>query len=150
LAARGFLGLGAGPRRFGVRPSSSPRSRCARQVVRFDEYNPSRLNRAPIAPGSVQVSASRKIVSLYSPEKRRRLALASTSTSFTSALGTATSCKALISPSLLALYSKLRRGECLTHIGIEGTRSMQAAETDDATTCTTRGPRCNRCGSPFT
>jgi len=38
--ARGFCAFGAGPRRFGVRPKSSPRSRCARQVVTFDEYNP--------------------------------------------------------------------------------------------------------------
>jgi sugar phosphate isomerase/epimerase len=35
------------------------------------------------------------------------------------------SCKALISPSLLALYSKLRRGECLTHIGTEGLLQLQ-------------------------
>ena len=56
--------MGAGPRFFRVRPPSSPVRRCARQVVRFEEYNPSRRSRAPIVPGSLQASASRKIYQL--------------------------------------------------------------------------------------
>ena len=97
MPAQGFFGFGAGPRFFGVRPASSPRSRCARQVVEYEEYNPSRRSRAPIAPGAVQASASRRIFRLYSAVNRRRLALATTSTSGTPGLGPVTSCGVLIS-----------------------------------------------------
>jgi hypothetical protein len=64
-------------------------------------------------------SASRRILSLYSAENRRRVAFASTSTSFASAPGTATPFEELMPPSLHALYSKLLGGECLIHIGTE-------------------------------
>ncbi len=60
---------------------------------------------------------------MYSAVNRRRLALATTSTSGTADRRTATSCWVLISHSLPALYPKLRRGECLTHVGTEGTSS---------------------------
>ena len=70
-----------GPRFFGASPSSSPRSRAARHVVRCEEYSPSRRSSAPIAPAVVQRSASRTIRRLYSAVKRRRCAFATTSVS---------------------------------------------------------------------
>src|SRR3989338_3445841 len=80
LSAREFFPLGKGPR-FRDNPSSSPRSHCLRHCVRFEEYNPSRLRRAPISTRPLQASASRKTRSLYSAVYRRRTGLAITSTS---------------------------------------------------------------------
>src|SRR5207245_5638156 len=63
--SRGSTTRRAGPRFFGAL-ASSPRSRAARQVVRCEEYNPSRRSSAPSAPGVLQPSASRTIFRLYS------------------------------------------------------------------------------------
>src|SRR5207245_3318791 len=79
--SRGSGGVAFGPRGFGASPASSPRSRAARQVVRCEEYNPSRRSSAPSSPGFVQRSASRTIRRLYSAVNRRRCALATTSVS---------------------------------------------------------------------
>src|SRR5207247_5305658 len=67
--------------RFFGAPASSPRSRAARHVVRCEEYNPSRRNNAPTAPGVLHASASRTIFRLYSTVNRRRVAFAVTSIS---------------------------------------------------------------------
>ena len=107
----------AGPRFIGLGPASSPRSRAARQVVRCEEYKPSRRSSAPTAPGVLHPSASRTIFRLYSTANRRRVAFAATSIS-----GPCRACsRALISlRSLLALDTKLPGGRCLTHVGREG------------------------------
>ncbi len=132
---------------FGASPSSSPRSRAARHVVRCEEYSPSRRSSAPIAPGVVQRSASRTIRRLYSAVNRRRCAFATTSVSgrlppAASAAGapagkTPVALRApSVSPAasshhrffsttfihlcLPALYSKLSLPDCLTLIGREG------------------------------
>src|SRR6266508_2318689 len=76
--SRGSTTRRAGPRFFGA-PASSPRSRAARQVVRCEEYNPSRRSSAPIAPGVLQLSASRTIFRLYLSVNCRRVAFATTS-----------------------------------------------------------------------
>ena len=77
---RGLMGLAFLPRFFGVRPSSSPFSRCFRHVVRWDEYRPSLLNRAPIAPClPLQASASSRIFFLYCAENLLLRAFAGTS-----------------------------------------------------------------------
>jgi hypothetical protein len=60
----------------GVRALSAPVDN--RQVVRCDEYRPSRRSRAPSCPGSVQQSASRSIRSLYSAVNRRRTGFSET------------------------------------------------------------------------
>ncbi len=52
LTAKMFLTLGAGPSFFGATPKSSPRSRCASKVRKFEEYDPSRRSRAPRAPAA--------------------------------------------------------------------------------------------------
>jgi hypothetical protein len=57
----------------------APVSRSRRHSTRWDEYNPSRRNSAPIAPGSVARSASSTMPSLYSAVNLRRWALAATS-----------------------------------------------------------------------
>ena|GEM_PF-5916533 len=80
LRARGLMGLAFLPRFFGARPSSFPFSRCFRHVVRWDEYRPSRLNRAPIAPClPLQASASSMIFFLYRAENPLLCAFAGTS-----------------------------------------------------------------------
>ncbi len=57
--SRGSGNGGTGPRLFTVvGPARSPRSRAARQVVRCDEYSPSRRNNAPTAPEVLHRSAS--------------------------------------------------------------------------------------------
>ena len=73
-ACNGFA-WGLRPRRRGSRLAAC----CARHVVKCEEYNPSRRNSAPIPPGAVLRSASRKIRSLYSAVNRRRRALLGTS-----------------------------------------------------------------------
>ena len=71
--------------RVGLRPRfldkalKAPVSRSRRHSTRWDEYNPSRRNSAPIAPGSVARSASSTMPSLYSAVNLRRWALAATS-----------------------------------------------------------------------
>ena len=57
----------------------APCSRCRRQLVSKDEYNPSRRNRAPSSPGFLQASACVRMRSRYSAGKRRRWAFAGTS-----------------------------------------------------------------------
>ena len=86
----------------------------------FEKYNPSRRSRAPISPGLVQASAARNTWCLYSAVNRRRVGFATTSTSLDISAGTVTTFDALIPKSLLALYIKLRGGECLTHVDTEG------------------------------
>src|SRR6266511_3367975 len=72
-------GSGFGPRLCGAKPSSSPASRCLRQVVRYEEYIPSRLNNAPTSPVPWQASTSRRIRRFSAAVNRLRLALATTS-----------------------------------------------------------------------
>ena len=57
----------------------APCSRCRRQLVSKDEYNPSRRNSAPSSPGFLQASACVRMRSRYSAGKRRRWAFAGTS-----------------------------------------------------------------------
>src|SRR5439155_1069029 len=148
--SRGSGGATFGPRFFGDSPSSSPRSRAARQVTRCEEYSPSRRSSAPISPGFVHRSASRTIRRLYSAVNRRRSAFATTSTSGLSAPGAAPAVGApagktpvalrapSVSPALSitsplaffsttfihlclpALYIKLSPPDCLTLVGREG------------------------------
>jgi hypothetical protein len=73
------------PRLRGCRPAISPNSRCLLQVVRCDEYKPSRRKRLETAPNP-PLSASAKIRRLYAAENCLRLALDSTSGS-TGAVG---------------------------------------------------------------
>ena len=72
-------------RRLDASPSSSPRSRCRRQFVRYDEYKPSRLSSAPNSPGCVQAYAACKMRNLYAALNLRWVAFGTTS-----GLGTAT------------------------------------------------------------
>ena len=79
--SRGSATRRTGPRFFGA-PTSSPRSRAARHVVRceeWEEYNRSRRSNAPTAPDVLHASASRTIFRLYSSVNRRRVAFATTS-----------------------------------------------------------------------
>ena len=71
--SRGSATRRTGPRFVGA-PASLPRSRAARHVVRWEEYNPSRRNNAPTAPGVLQASASRTIFRLYPIVNRWRVA----------------------------------------------------------------------------
>src|SRR5574337_1070726 len=87
-----FSHKNSSPRCLGVSADRVPASRWRRQVVRFDEYSPSRRRSAPRLPGTVQASASLRIRSLSAAVKRR----------------------------LPALYSNLKGGRCLTHIDTEG------------------------------
>jgi hypothetical protein len=114
--SRGSATRRTGPRFFGA-PASSPRSRAARHIVRWEEYSPSRRSNAPTPPGVLQASASRTIFRLYSTGNRRRVALVTTSIA-----GPTTACSnaAIALHSCLALDSKLQGGHCLTHIGREG------------------------------
>src|SRR4030095_8793242 len=115
----GFFSRGFGPRVFGARPSSSPRSRAARHAAMRDEYNPSRRNSAPSSPGFVHASASRRILRLYSALKRRRFALAATSVSVP--CPRPFSVTSILGSSHLALYdSKFSEVGCLKsrwHVG---------------------------------
>src|SRR5215213_7454471 len=65
--------------RVRARAWSAPASRWRRQSTRWEEYSRSRRSNAPIWPGWVQRSASRRMASLYSALKRRRLAFSGTS-----------------------------------------------------------------------
>ena len=69
---RGSTGRGVGPRRRPRISRRAPASRCRRQFVSSDEYNPSRRNRAPTSPGFLHASACVRMQSRYSGEKRRR------------------------------------------------------------------------------
>ncbi len=110
LGGQGVLRLRSGPPLLrGQARRVRPVRRCGRQVVKFEEYNPSRRSSAPSSPSRVHASASRRILSLYSAENRRRVALATTSTSFAIVPDTVTPFEALIPQSLPALYSKLLR-----------------------------------------
>src|SRR5438552_3776124 len=158
-----FLSRGSGATTFGPRffadsPSSSPRSRADRHVVRSEEYSPSRRSSAPISPGRVQRSASRTIRRLYSAVNRRRSAFATTSTSGLVSPGAAPAVGApagktpvalrapSVSPALSitsplaffsttfihlclpALYIKLSPPDCLTLVGREGQLSARCEE----------------------
>ena len=70
---------GRGPRRCPRISRSAPASRCRRQFVSSDEYNPSRRNRAPTSPGCLHASACLRMRNRYSAEKRRRWTVAGTS-----------------------------------------------------------------------
>src|SRR5881396_2224700 len=120
--SRGSTTRRAGPRFFGA-PASSPRSRAARHVVRWDEYSPSRRSNAPTAPGVLQPSASLTIFRLYSTVNRRRVAFATTSIAD---LPRACSHALIALQSCLALDTKLPGGHCLTHIGREGCSVINA------------------------
>src|SRR5574337_1273417 len=74
-----FSHKNSSPRCLGVSADRVPASRWRRQVVRFDEYSPSRRRSAPRLPGTVQASASLRIRSLSAAVKRRLAALAGTS-----------------------------------------------------------------------
>ena len=76
---RGSTGRGVGPRRRPRISRRAPAARCRRQFVSSDEYRPSRRNSAPTSPGFLQASASVRMRSRYSAEKRRRWTLADTS-----------------------------------------------------------------------
>jgi len=67
------------PRFLGVKASNSPCSFWRRQVVRWDEYNPSRRSNPPMAPSSRQASAWATIERLYSAVNWRRLGFSGTS-----------------------------------------------------------------------
>src|SRR5581483_8573897 len=110
-------GIGLRPRRFGVRPASSPRPRARRHTTKCDEYNPSRRSKAPTAPGVVHASASLRIRRLYSAVYVRRRGFAATCTSS----ATTATC-ASIGSSRLALLSNFGGRDCLTHPGTEGRR----------------------------
>src|SRR5262249_43781667 len=103
--SRGSTGVGLRPRVLGVSPASSPRARARRHSTRWEEYNPSRRSRAPMAPGVVHASASLRIRRLYSAVYVRRRGFATTCTS---AAPTAT-CVSIRS-SLLALTTVIPGG----------------------------------------
>src|SRR5439155_13687581 len=124
--SRGSATRRTGPRFFGA-PASSPRSRAARHVVRCEEYNPSRRNNAPTAPGVLHASASRTIFRLYSTVNRRRVAFAVTSISGPPGARSST---LIVLQSLLALDTKLPGGRCLTHIGREGIVAIDSGYTE--------------------
>ena len=73
------LGLRAGTAPALGQGLEAPASRWRRQSTRWEEYRPSRRSRAPICPGSVAVSASFRIASLYSAVNLRRLGRSGTS-----------------------------------------------------------------------
>ena len=77
--ASGDGGTAGRPRFLGVSAARLPCSRCRRQVVRCDEYNPSRRSSAPNSPVPAQASACRRTPSLYSAVNRRRAARSATS-----------------------------------------------------------------------
>src|SRR5580658_1846993 len=126
--ASGLGSCALGPRFFGARPSSSPRSRACRHVTRCDEYSPSRRSREPIWPGSVQASASCRTFLLYSAVKRRLWALDVTSLGERGGTGRWFDDEFTSSLCLLALYTKLRAGVCLTHVGREGSSSITLSQ----------------------
>ena len=76
---RGSISRGFGPRRRARISWSAPCSRCRRQLVSSDEYNPSRRSSAPSSPGFLQASACVRMRSRYSAGKRRRWTFAGTS-----------------------------------------------------------------------
>jgi hypothetical protein len=115
--SRGSAGAAFGPRLLGAAPgANSPRSLACRQVVRWDEYSPSRRSSAPISPEPLQASASFTILRLYSTVNARRLAFSVTSVS----LPRDVIAVAVMVGSLLALLTKLQGSGCLTHVGREG------------------------------
>ena len=70
---------GGAPALLGAQGGSVPCSRCRRQVVRWDEYRPSRRRSPPRSPAPAQASASCRTHSLYSAANRRRAARSATS-----------------------------------------------------------------------
>ena len=93
---RGSTGRACGPRRRPRISCSAPRSRCRRQFVSSDEYNPSRRNSAPTSPGFLHASACVRMRSRYSAVKRRRSGFAGTSGSGTLARNVAAGPKAAV------------------------------------------------------
>ena len=69
---RGSTGRGVGPRRRPRISRRAPASRCRRQFVRSDEYNPSRRNRAPTSPGFSRVDGLRMRRGREAPPLDRR------------------------------------------------------------------------------
>ena len=77
--SRTSFGGAFGPRFTDPVPANAPAAPCRRQVLRLDEYNPSRRNKAPTSPTFLHLSASLTIRRLYSPLNRRRVAFSATS-----------------------------------------------------------------------
>ena len=73
--ASGFTAFALRPRRLPDRPASSPRSRWRRQVIRCEEYSPSRLQQRPDLPGALAAAASRRMRRLYSARELAPLRL---------------------------------------------------------------------------
>src|SRR5580765_1937076 len=72
-----------GPRFCGASAARSAASRWRRQVLKLEEYTPSRRINAPISPGLVQRSAASKMRRLSALDKCRRRARGTTSESVT-------------------------------------------------------------------
>ena len=94
----------------------------------------------------MQASASCRTFLLYSAVKRRLLALDVTSVGERGGTGRWFDDVVTSSLRLLALYTKLRAGDCLTHVGREGRlrhfpRAMADAHSMDANGHLTRGAR---------
>ena len=137
------------------RPASP--SRCCRQVVRCDEYRPSRRSSAPTAPGLAHASASRRMRSLYSAVNRRRTGFSATCTSSgTTVTGPSMGCTP-VSPSslisgggtaslILTQRAAARKGERPREkeiIRLRTTQSLVAKSRTSHTSnpCATRMPR---------
>jgi hypothetical protein len=73
-------GIAAAKQRAVATAASSAALRCFRQVLRLDEYTPSRRSSAPTSPGAVQRSAASRIRYLSDFENDRRRPPATTST----------------------------------------------------------------------
>ncbi len=71
-------GSDLGPRFCGARAARSAASRWRRQVLKLEEYTPSRRINAPTSPGRAQRSAVARMRRLSASEKRRRRAWATT------------------------------------------------------------------------
>jgi len=79
---RPWVMRGSRTRLRGFRASRMPAWRSRRQLVRCEEYKPSRRSSAPTPPGMAEAeSASSRMPILYSVENVRRLGLATTSES---------------------------------------------------------------------
>jgi hypothetical protein len=70
---RGSTGRALGPRFVARIPTSAPRSRCWRHVIRCELYNPSRRSNAPSSPDFLHASASLRMRRRLSALNRRRV-----------------------------------------------------------------------------
>jgi hypothetical protein len=99
-----------------------PSSRCRRHAERCEVYSPSLRSRAPISPGRLQASASCRIRSLYSAEKRRRCGR-----STSSGLGTL--------PSAAVPATAALRGRCPVHSRSRSTSSLSISPSRLSDSC---------------